>query len=62
VGIGELVSGYRTVKGLGGALKILSPTAKVRSALSLTKLLPIFEIFDDEDTAVASFAVPGTTN
>ena len=56
VGIGELVSSYRTVTGLGGALKILGPTVKVRDALSLTKLLPIFEIFDDEESAVASFA------
>ncbi len=56
VGIGELVSNYRTVKRLGGALKILGPTKKVRDSLSLTQLLPILEVFDDEETAVASFA------
>ena len=56
VGIGELVSSYRTVKRLGGALKILGPTKKVRDSLSLTQLLPILEVFDDEETAVASFA------
>jgi anti-sigma B factor antagonist len=55
VGIGELVSSYRTVKRLGGALKILRPTKKVRDTLSLTQLLPIMEVFDDEETAVASF-------
>ena len=55
VGIGELVSSYRTVKRLGGALKILKPTKKVRDSLSLTQLLPIMEVFDDEETAVASF-------
>ena len=56
VGIGELVSSYRTITGLGGALKIIRPSSKVRDALSLAKLLPIFEIFDDEESAVASFA------
>ena len=57
VGIGELVAAYRTVKGLGGVLKILGPTAKVRDALTLSQLLPIFEGFDDEESAVVSFAV-----
>ena len=55
VGIGELVASYRTVKRLGGVLKILKPTKKVRDSLSLTQLLPIMEVFDDEETAVASF-------
>ena len=56
VGIGELVSTYRTVKGMGGALKILRPTKRIRDSLSLTKLLPILQVFDDEDAAVASYA------
>ena len=56
LGIGELVSNYRTVKRFGGALKILGLTKKVRDSLSLTLLLPILEVFDDEETAVASFA------
>jgi len=60
VGIGELVAGYRTVNGVGGQLKILGPTEKVRSTLSLTRLLPIFEVFDDEEKAVASFDSGGT--
>ncbi len=55
VGIGELVSNYRTVKRLGGALKILEPTKKVRVSLLVTHLLPILEVFDDAETAVASF-------
>ena len=57
VGIGELVSSYRTAKHLGGALKIMRPTKRVRNSLSLTRLLPILEAFDDLDTALASFAV-----
>ena len=54
-GIGELVSSYRTIGRLGGALKILKPGKRIQDTLTLTKLLPIFEVFDDRDTAIASF-------
>ena len=56
VGIGELVSSFRTVKRFGGALKILKPSKTIQDTLSLTQLLPIFEVFDDVKSAVASFA------
>lgn len=56
-GIGELVASYRTVKRLGGQLKILNPTQRVQDSLDLMRLLPIFEIFDDEAKAIASFSV-----
>ncbi len=55
-GIGELVSSYRTVARFGGALKILRPGKKIQDTLTLTRLLPIFEIFEDKDTAIASYA------
>ena len=55
-GIGELVASYRTIGRLGGALKILNPGSKVQDSLTLTNLLPIFEVFEDEEEAVASFA------
>lgn len=54
-GIGELVASYRTIARLGGAVKILKPGKRIQDALTLTKLLPIFEVFDDRDEAVASF-------
>jgi anti-sigma B factor antagonist len=54
-GVGELVASHRMVERFGGKLKILSASAKVRSSLSTSKLLPIFEVFDDEAEAVASF-------
>ena len=55
MGIGELVSSYRTVGRFGGALKILKPSKRIQDSLSLTRLLPIFEIFDDQEVAIASF-------
>lgn len=54
-GIGELVSSFRTVERFGGHLKILKPNKRIQDSLSLTRLLPIFDIYEDEETAVASF-------
>lgn len=54
-GMGELVSSHRTVERFGGHLKILNPTKRVHNSLTMAKLLPIFEIFDDEDKALESF-------
>lgn len=54
-GIGELVASHRTVMRFGGALKILKPSRKVQDSLGVTQLLPVFEVFTDEGTAIASF-------
>jgi anti-sigma B factor antagonist len=54
-GVGELVASHRMVERFGGRLKILNAPSKVHKSLSLAKLLPIFEIFDDESEAVQSF-------
>jgi anti-sigma B factor antagonist len=54
-GLGELVSGYRHVKGLGGELKLLSLNKKVSDVLQITRLYSIFEIHNEESRAVASF-------
>jgi len=54
-GIGSLVACFATARNGGGALKLLRPSARVVEALTLTKLLPAFEIFDSEVEAVASF-------
>src|SRR3989304_9975055 len=54
-GMGELVASHRMVERFGGKLKILSASPKVQSTLSTSKLLPLFEVFDDEVEAIASF-------
>ena len=54
-GIGELVSGYTTVKNLGGELKLLNLTKKVHDLLQITKLYTVFEVHTDEHVAVGSF-------
>ncbi|HJY85255.1 MAG TPA: STAS domain-containing protein [Candidatus Acidoferrales bacterium] len=54
-GIGELVSGFTTVKGRGGEMKLLHLTKKVHDLLQITKLYTVFDVHSDEDTAVRSF-------
>ncbi len=55
-GIGELVSAYTTVKNQGGDMKLLNLTKKVHDLLQITKLYTVFDVKDDEASAVASFA------
>jgi len=54
-GIGELVVAYTTVTKRGGKVKLLGLNPRVHSLMSMTKLLTLFEVFKDENTAVESF-------
>jgi anti-sigma B factor antagonist len=54
-GIGELVRCYTTVTRRGGALKLLGLTKRVSDLLTITKLLTVFDAFDSEREALASF-------
>jgi len=54
-GLGELVSAYTTARNQGASLKLLKLTKKVHDLLQLTKLYTVFDIYDDEASAVASF-------
>ena len=55
-GIGELVSSYTTVTNGGGQLKLLNLTKKIQELLAITKLLTVFQVYNDERAAVASFS------
>ena len=54
-GIGELVSSFTAVKKEGGTLKLLNLTQKIQDLLAITKLLTVFDTFDDEASALSSF-------
>ena len=54
-GLGELVGAYTTVTKAGGKMKLLNLTKKMRDLLSITKLLTVFETYDNEQEAVKSF-------
>jgi anti-sigma B factor antagonist len=55
-GIGELVSGFTAASNQGGHLKLLNLTKKVQDLLQITKLLTVFEVYEDEAKAIASFS------
>ncbi len=55
-GLGELVAAYTAVKNSGGDLKLVNLTKKVSDLLVITKLATIFDVKDDEASAVSSFA------
>jgi anti-sigma B factor antagonist len=54
-GIGELVSAFTSVKNSGGELKLLNLTKKVHDLLQITKLYTVFDIWDNEASAVTAF-------
>jgi anti-sigma B factor antagonist len=54
-GIGELVSRYTTTKNAGGKLKLLNLPKKIKDLLMITKLLTVFEIYEEEEAAINSF-------
>jgi len=55
-GIGELVSAYTTARNQGGELKLLNLTKKVHDLLQITKLYTVFDVKDDEASAIASYS------
>ena len=55
-GLGEVVRTYTTVSRQGGKLKLLNLTKRIQDLLAITKLLTVFETFDNEQDAVRSFS------
>jgi len=55
-GIGELVSSFTAVNKESGTLKLLNLTQKIQDLLAITKLLTVFDTFDDEGEALASYS------
>ena len=55
-GIGELVSGFTTVTNSGGELKLLGLNKRVKDLLQITKLYTVFDVHEDEASAIRAFA------
>ena len=51
-GLGEIVRTYTTVSRQGGQLKLLSLTDRIQNLLVITKLLTVFDAYDDEAEAL----------
>jgi anti-sigma B factor antagonist len=54
-GIGELVGSYTTATNKGGKLKLLHLPAKLNELLHVTQLITVFEVYENEQEALASF-------
>lgn len=53
-GLGELVSTFTSLRNKGGDVKLLKLTSKVQDLLQMTKLLTVFDVYDEEAQALAS--------
>ena len=49
------MAGLRTARRFGAELKLLKVTGRVYSTMDMARLLPTFEIYDDEAEAIRSF-------
>jgi anti-sigma B factor antagonist len=54
-GIGELVAGIKMADRFGVSVKLLRVGDRVRHVLSISQILPLLEVFEDEAEALGSF-------
>ena len=54
-GLGELISSCVTVSNKGGQIKLVHLTDRLKDIMTITKLLTVFDVYDNESDALASF-------
>lgn len=54
-GLGELIAGYATLEKNDGTLKLANIPDRVIELMTITKLYTVFDVFETEADAVASF-------
>jgi anti-sigma B factor antagonist len=55
-GLGEIVRTYTSISRQGGKLKLLNVSKRIYDLLVITKLVTIFDSYEDEAEAVRSFS------
>ncbi len=55
-GIGEMVACYTSVTKQDGQLKLVHLSPKINDIMQVTQLITVFEVYDDEQEALASFS------
>ena len=55
-GLGEIVGAYTTVTKAGGSMKLVNLTRRLHDLLSITKLLTVFDTYDNEQDALQTFS------
>jgi len=59
MGLGELISSYVTVNHAGGKIKLVHLTERLQDIMTITKLLTVFDVYDNEADALESFTGSG---
>jgi len=59
IGLGELISSQITLSNRGGEIKLIHLTDRVRDLMTITKLLTVFDVYDNEPDALSSFKAHG---
>ena len=54
-GLGQLVQAHAAASSAGGVLKLSRVTKRLKDLLTITKLVTVFDSYDDEESALASF-------
>jgi anti-sigma B factor antagonist len=54
-GLGELVRSHTSLRKAGGQLKLLNPSAKIKEMLQMSMLHKVFDLQNDEVSAIKSF-------
>jgi anti-sigma B factor antagonist len=55
IGLGELISSQITLSNKGGGIKLVHVTEDLRDLLTSTKLLTVFDVYENEPDALSSF-------
>jgi len=55
-GLGEIIRCFTALRRIGGNFKLLSPNRRIIDLLTITKLLDVFDTYDNESAAIASFS------
>lgn len=57
-GVGELVSSLKAIRQQRGRLKLANVSQTLKGRLALSRLTKIFEIYEDEASAIKAFGSP----
>jgi anti-sigma B factor antagonist len=55
-GLGELTGAFTSMRNRNGHLKLLHLTKHVHDLMQITKLYTVFDVYDNEEEAIGSFA------
>lgn len=55
-GLGEIIRCFTALRKNGGSFKLLSPNQRITDLMTITKLLDVFDTYDNESAATASFS------